>query len=554
MIKQSPMKAGANGLKKYLAEQIVAKSKRKLLNKASTWAESYRVMTKTFPGLWKFDHHPWARQIHDDNNEVIVCQKAAQMAISECAINRTFFKMDVLGQDVLYLLPNSKPDASDFSTGRFEPALQASEHLQKMFSDTKNIGMKKAGTAILYIRGSRSESQLKSIPTGNIVYDEYDEMADGVRALAQERMSGQAERSEFLLSTPTIPDFGINAEFLASDQKHFFFRCPRCGQLEELTSVDNLVIVGERWNDPRINESHLICKNTKLILPHETKIEWLNTGIWVPKEHNTSVSGYHINQLYSMVAHPSKYAMAKLRGDEHPAYAQEYSKSKEGLPYIETGARVTDEELEYATRDYQMVSMWQGGFTVMGVDVGTRLHYEVIEVKFSNNMAVTDVNMLATTRVLRAGSVSDFGELDNLMMAYHIAHCVIDANPERRKSQEFAERFPGRVSLCFYVTGLSSSNPINIQPEYNAVKVDRTYWLDLSLSRFRNGTKIIPRDVGEEYKSHMKAMVRRYVIADNGDISSRYVNAASSDHLAHSANYAEIAIRVATSVGTVQHI
>lgn len=551
-MKHSPMQAGANSLKQYLAQQMAAKAKRKALNKASTWAESYRIMTKTFPGPWSFKHHPWAKQVHDDESEVIVWQKAAQMSASETAMNRTFFKMDVLGQDVLYLLPNSKPDASDFSTGRFEPALQASEHLQKMFSDTKNIGMKKAGTAILYIRGSRSDSQLKSIPTGNIVYDEYDEMANGVRALAQERMSGQADRSEFLLSTPTIPGKGINAEFLASDQKYFYFRCPRCGQLERLTSEDNLVIVGERWNDPRIAESHLICKNTKLVLPHETKIDWLSTGIWIPSVSNTSVSGYHINQLYSMVAHPSRYAESKLRGLEHPAYAQEFCKSKEGIPYVETGSCVTDEELLYATRDYRMFSMWQGGFTVMGVDVGTRLHYEIIDVKFDGRSS--DPNMAATTRVLRAGSVVDFGELDNLMQAYHIAQCVIDANPERRKAQEFAERFPGRVNLCFYVVGLSSTNPINIQPEHNAVKVDRTSWLDLSLSRFRNGTKIIPADIGEEYKSHMKAPVRRYVIADNGDISSKYVTVSGEDHLAHAANYAEIAIRVATTTGTVQHV
>lgn len=549
----TPFNAGANELKRFLAQQLVAKSQRKALNQASVWAERYRVMTKTFPGPWTFKHHPWLKQIHDDVSEVIVSQKAAQMGLSEVAINRTFFRLDVRGEDVLYLLPNSKPDASDFSTGRFEPALQASEHIMKMFSDTKNIGMKKAGTAILYIRGSRSDSQLKSIPTGNVVYDEYDEMPEGVRALAQERMSGQANRSEFLLSTPTIPDKFINAEFLASDQKSFFFRCPRCGQLERLTTEDNLVIVGDKWNDPRVSESHLICKNTKLVLPHETKVEWLSTGIWVPAEGNTNISGYHINQLYSMVAHPSKFATSKLRGDVHPAYAQEFYKSKEGLPYIEKGAQVTDEELEFATRDYNQVTMWQGGFTVMGVDVGTRLHYEIIDVKFENIHNVVDINMSATTRVLRAGSVADFSELDNLMAAYHIAHCVIDANPERRKAQEFCERYQGRASMCFYISGLSSSNPINIQPEYNAVKVDRTSWLDLTLARFRGGTKIIPRDIGDEYKTHMKALVRMYVIADNGDISSKYINARNADHLAHAANYAEIAIRVATSVGTVQH-
>jgi hypothetical protein len=497
--------------------------------------------------------------MHDDEAEVIIGQKAAQMGYSEWAINKSFFWLDIYGEDVLYLLPNSKPDASDFSVGRFEPALQASEHIAAMFSDTKNIGMKKAGSAILYIRGSRSDSQLKSIPTGRIIYDEYDEMPETTRALAQERASGQTQRQELLISTPTIPDWGINAEFLASDQKHFFFKCPRCGQWEELTwsekdEESSIVIVGERFNDPRVDESHLRCKKTKLILPHETKKEWLATAIWVKQFEDSSISGYHINQLYSTVANsgPASFAKSKLRGDITPAYKQEFYKSKLGLPYVETGARVTDSELTYATRPYTQLTHWQGRLTTMGVDVGTRLHFEICDYTLEENalhIAAGDINTAANARMLRTGSVKDFEELDQLMAAYHITHCVIDAHPEKRKAMEFAQRHIGRVSLCYYITGLSSTNPVVFQPEYFAVKVDRTSWLDQSLGRFRNGSKVIPQDVGDEYKAHMKALVRRYNIANNGDISSSYVCAASTDHLAHAANYCEIALYLACSSG-----
>lgn len=540
-------------LSSYLRERVVHGLKRKSLTKESVWAERYRVMKS---GPWSFTRHPWLKQMHDDQNEVIIGQKAAQMGFSEWAIDKTFFWLDILGEDVLYLLPNSKPDSSDFSIGRFEPALDLSEHIGNMFSDTKNVGMKKAGKAILYIRGSRSESQLKSIPTGRIVYDEFDEMAPTVRALAQERMSGQTSRQELLISTPTIPDFGINAEFLASDQKHFFFKCPRCGKWEELTyekdEPSSIIITAERFNDPSVNDSHLVCKNTGKRLEHESKPEWLESAIWVPQHDNTIISGYHINQLYSTAAHPSKFAIAKLRGDTNPAFAQEFAKSKLGSPYIETGSRVTDQELKEATRPYHQVHQWQGGMTFMGVDVGTRLHYEVCEYQITGQGI--DINNMAKSKVLKAGFVKDFEELDHLMAAFHIIHCVIDANPERRKATEFAERHLGRVSLCYYIVGLSNANPIVIQPEILAVKVDRTSWLDLTLSRFRDGTKTIPVDVSEEYAPHMKALVRRYNIAVNGDISANYVNASTADHLAHAANYCEIALNVGTSTGTVQNI
>ena len=547
-----------NNMEQYLKEQIIKGLKRGSLKQASVWAERYRVMTKTHAGNWSFIHHPWLKQMHDDTSEVVVGQKAAQMGFSEWAINMAFFWLDIFGEDVLYLLPNAKPDSSDFSVGRFEPALAASEHIRAMFSDTKNVGMKKAGGAILYIRGSRSDSQLKSIPTGRMVYDEYDEMAATVRALAQERMSGQVNRQELLISTPTIPDFGINQEFLASDQKHFVFKCPSCGQWEELTydqegkEKDSIVITAERFNDPAVDGSYLRCKRTDKKLPHETKHLWLANNEWVAKYSNTNISGYHVSQLYSTAAHPSKFAIAKLRADTNPAYAQEFAKSKLGVPYIESGSRVTDQELTDATRPYHMVNQWQGGLTMMGVDVGTRLHYEICEYEFKHKGV--DVNSITDSKVLKAGFVKDFEELDLLMAAFHVGHCVIDANPERRKATEFAERHLGRVSLCYYIVGLSNANPIVIQPDLLAVKVDRTSWLDLTLSRFRNGSKTIPVDIHEEYKPHMKALVRRYKIAENGDISASYVNASTADHLAHAANYCEVALRVACSTGTVQDI
>ena len=542
-------------MKDYLRDQIVHGLKRKSLTKESVWAERYRVMKK---GPWQFKMHPWLRQMHDDQAEVIVGQKAAQMGFSEWAINKTFFWLDILGEDVLYLLPNAKPDSSDFSVGRFEPALASSDHIQNMFSDTKNIGMKKAGNAILYIRGSRSDSQLKSIPTGRMVYDEYDEMANTVRALAQERMSGQTSRQELLISTPTIPDYGINQEYLASDQKHFVFKCPSCGQWEELTydpegkDKDSIVITAEQFNDPAVDGSYLRCKHTDKKLHHEDKAIWLSNNEWVAQQGNTNISGYHVNQLYSTAAHPSKFAIAKLRADTNPAYAQEFAKSKLGTPFIEKGSRVTDSELTQCTKDYHMVSQWQGGLTMMGVDVGTRLHYEVCEYTFQGTGV--DVNNLARSKMIKSGFVKDFEELDLLMAAFHISHCVIDANPERRKATEFAERHLGRVSLCYYIVGLSNANPIVIQPELLAVKVDRTSWLDMTLSRYRNQTKQLPIDTTEEYKSHMKALVRRYKIADNGDISSSYINANTADHLAHAANYCEVALRVSCSSGTVQNI
>src|SRR4051812_7917027 len=109
-------------LARMIAERVSAGLKRKSVVSCSKWAEAYRVMGgDNFPGPWRFKYHPWLRGMHDSEAERNVGQKAAQMGYSEVVLNRTFYTLDVRRADCMYVLPSSKPDASRFSAGRFNP-------------------------------------------------------------------------------------------------------------------------------------------------------------------------------------------------------------------------------------------------------------------------------------------------------------------------------------------------------------------------------------------------------------------------------------------------
>jgi phage terminase large subunit GpA-like protein len=96
--------------------------------------------------------------------------KAAQLGLTEVAINMSFFTVDVKKRDVLYVLPTAL-NASDFSKSRFNTALLYSPYLKDLFTDTNTVGLKQAGGVNLYIRGSRGDSNLKSIPVSVLVLD-----------------------------------------------------------------------------------------------------------------------------------------------------------------------------------------------------------------------------------------------------------------------------------------------------------------------------------------------------------------------------------------------
>ena len=500
--------------------------------------------------------------MHDCPQRVQVGRKAAQMGFTEWALNRSLFTIDVVGVDVLYVLPAKTPDASDFSAARFDPAIEASPYLTNLFNDVKNVGHKRAGNRSLYIRGSRSRSGLKSLPAGLLVFDEVDEMEQANIPLALERSSGQTFKQELYLSTPTIDDTGIDELFQRTNQCHFFFVCPHCGRQTELVYPDCLVIEGESHLDSRLGGSHLICKECKAVLDHKTKPDWLASALglnysgWVPQtrigEADTAF-GFYVSQLYSFTVSPPELAKAYFYSLIDPSSEQEFFNSKLGLPHITAGSRVDDTEIKNCIGGFaKATSAPNGALVTMGIDVGKWLHYSIIQ-WFVDGHVAGDLNICAKARLLTEGKVLNFEDLDGLMNRYRVSAAVCDLQPETRKAREFARRFYGRAFLCTYLHQ-TASRELHISPTESGVSADRTSWLDLTLGRFHNGTIALPMDVSEEFKMHIKTPVRVYRKDKTGNPIGVYVNGTKADHFAHSTNYAEIALPLAASMKQSQDI
>ena len=545
-----------------LAETVVSGLNRCSLTSTSEWSEMYRIMGKPFPGPWTFLHHPWLKAMCDCTHQLTIGQKAAQMGYSEVGLNRTFKVIDMDGQSVLYVLPNTKPDASVFSSSRFDVALELSPHLRTLFSSVQNVDHKRAGSASLYIRGSRSRAQLKSLPVGGLVFDEVDEMVQKNITLALERTSGQLEKDiwVFMVSTPTIEGIGINGHYEESTEDHFVLICPHCSRRIELPfglAEDDgcLVVTADKINDPKIRDSYIICTKCKHRLDHASKVDWMNQGCeWVSTHPGRNSRGFYINQLYSMVLPPWRVAEAYLRSLTNADDEQEYYNSKGGLPHIVAGARVTDKEIIECLGNYPtQKAAPNDSLTTIGIDVGSWLHYEVDQWLIDPaSTSLNDINLIATPRVLRQGKVKEFHELDQLMYDFGINQAVIDIEPETRKAREFCDRFPGIAKMCRYATGVTGKQ---IVEHSNYVHVDRTSWLDLSLGRFQRSSIILPRDIGEEAKRHFKALIRVYKKDRLGNQIGTYVKKENEpDHAAHARNYSEIALYLAATLGGVKDV
>ncbi len=512
-------------------------------------------------GPYSFRKHPWCREIHDATAEYVFAQKCAQVGVSETAINRSMFTLAELKRDVLYVLP-TRSNASDFSKARFGSAVNQSPYLKNMFVDTNNFALKSTGINNLYIRGSRGDSNLKSVPASLLVLDELDEMQDGQIWLALDRLSGQDIKNVLAISNPTLPGRGINKHYIESTQDHYFFKCPCCGRKTELVWPDCMEICGESQSDARCDDSYLKCKECGGKLPHETKQDWLRDAFW----HATNPSadknkrGFHINQLYSMTVRPGELVSLfhAGRGDEVAAF--KFITSRIGIPFIGDGAQVTDAMLNAAIGSHSMSDLRPedgSRLITLGIDQGKTCYWVVIEWDVPRH--VIDLNAEATGRLLACGKFGEeeWGHAYRLMREWQVRACVIDADPQISEARRFARKFPGWVWLSRYRKGVSARESVVHDDGKDApiATVDRANWLTVSLGRFKVNppTLILPRDIPQEYRDHVKALVRTYKKNTSGDLVADFVNN-GADHFAHATNYAEIALSFATTAKTTQTI
>lgn len=546
-------------LEQVFREAIAGGLQRKSVRTCSKWAMKYRVAGGQMAGPWRFDYHPWSREMHDSTAPFNVGMKSAQMAYTETLLNRTFFKMDIDNVNCLYVFPNKNPDASDFSASRFDPALELSEHLKLMFSDVKNVGHKRAGAANMWIRGSRSRIGLKSIDPSFIALDEVDEMDQDNIQLALRRTDGQLISEVWAISTPTVPEFGIHRMYLDSSQERWMFECPNCRKLTHLEFPDCLVVIGETLLDPRIKESHVKCGLCNKKITHEDKIKSSReTGTWVALEpHITERRGFYVNQLSSLVKTPDKIAITAIEADNNPAAEQELWNSIAGLPHVVAGGRVEDHHFDACMRTERRMSDPAPGYKIktMGVDVGKFLHYEIAGWKFPQ--LGPDLNAIAECEVIAVGKCEHFHQLRQIVREYQIQFTVLDKQPEERAVYDFCCQFWGRARRCHYSRGVGTKKmTVSASDEDHLVSVSRTFWLDTSLGRIRSGRIIFPRDLPKEYRDNVKNVVKKYKKVDantDQDQTAIYVRT-GPDHYAHARNYNEMALPLCAALATNQNI
>lgn len=515
----------------------------------TAWAAAYRRIDDE---PFSLDYDPDSgkgyeplKEIYDDDHPHIVVMKPAQVGVSELAITRALHALDVGarywhtrndGLNVGYLFPTQNA-LYDFSKERISALADESDKLGNFFADYDDVGFKKAGHSYFYIRGAWSVKALKSFKADLLIYDEYDEMLPRAVALAVKRLRHSQVKRQLKLSTPTLPNAGIHAEYLQSDQREWEVLCSACGEWNTLDFFRDVKVGGrdheqwKEWEAEQIHQSEIAveCPSCHAALSDADRF---GPGRWVARRPEiTRVRGYHVPALSFPSVSLTELAVSAISTD--PEQVTEFYRSDLGVPYTPQDSTVTDEMLKQlsATLPNGLLpadAKWRD--TTMGVDGGKVYHFRVSSTGPDGRRYVRAMGHLKNEP-----GKSIFDKLDELMNRFSVRQAVIDGAYDPTAIEAWSAKHKGKVRRAFYPNrdfkgemfrlpaaeekkshGISVKKP-DPQKVEDVVQINRTMAMDAVYNLVATAAEVWPAAIHNdpEVVSHMKAPTR--VIVKNGD-------------------------------------
>lgn len=292
----------------------------------SEWADQYRFIapgTSPEPGQWRTNRVPYMKEPLDmatsHSVEKVVIMSASQVAKSELLMNVMGYYMDQEPSSIMMVQPTVE-NAEAFSKERIDPTIQstpvlkikmsapASEEKGRSRKSGSTIRMKNFTGGYLAMVGSNSPSGLASRPIRVLLCDEIDRFGSTQEGdplkLAVQRTTNFSNKKIVFVSTPTTEQRAdgptIYEEFMKSDQRGFFVTCPHCGKQFEM--VWDTV----HWTNDE--QGYLVEDSVRMECPHcHEKVRGngkpdpylLESGVWIPKNPESRIKGYHLTSLCS---------------------------------------------------------------------------------------------------------------------------------------------------------------------------------------------------------------------------------------------------------------
>jgi hypothetical protein len=525
--------------KEALAEALAEQARRLRVQKAactgllSDWAEAYR----TIDGRpYNLSRYPYLRAFYDHPARRRCLIKGAQQGATEAMVNLILglmWRHEVQPPGILFLRP-TKTEAIDFSTARFDLAIDQSPELAEMFPNadsTRRTSLKIGNGVSLYIVGGNSRADLKSKPCGVLIVDEVDELPEEMEdseqrpwnplAFARSRLHGCEDPLEIMASTPTLPDMGIDAAYKDSNQSLYWMPCPKCGAMQILEWPKSII-----WDGQNPDTARFRCVKGCEYTQGE-KIDAMPGGEWRARIPVHKILGLSTSQLYSPTVRPEQICEAWQGAQTDLIKEQLFHNDRLGQGHVVKGSRLDASILNAARGSHGLTSAAGAGWRVtMGLDVGAVVHW-------------TATNRTGKPHLVGLGTVPTLNDVPALFAQWRPVAAVIDQAPETTKVRDFQKQF-GFLWSCLYPPNGIKDKAYRQDPVTRRLEADRTSALDMALiTGVMQCNIVLPRQTPKDFDTQM-CVPTRFTRKDRyGALVARWSK--GTDHYAHAFAYDNLA-------------
>jgi hypothetical protein len=494
-----------------------------------TWLKTRWVLPSGEPYSFK-DHeyleqiakHPWKR------GDQVFVEKPAQVGVSELGIAYTLWQndRDLPGYSgVGYFFP-ARAQLQDHVKARFFPAfdhdLPQSRYLRSKLGNA-NLRFVNFNKKPIYFRSGQTRRELISIALDAAVIDEFDEFENPISVVPTLEMRFMHSKYGYLLgmSTPTIPDTGIDQAFSLSNQYNWYVKCQKCHK--EFSPLAEVKIVGIENTVVRAP----LTGHVGFVCPYCHDLTQTNgvPGRWhLDQQKDNQKYAYGVSRLFT-----ENHSLKKILADYEDALnIQEFYNSVLGIAYAAANARLTRSSISELCNGPEKHFGQSEEHTWMGVDVGKKCHW-----------VVGKPTPTGQKQIIAYGFCS-FDELKSVVARYSVKYCVIDLRPYEQEVKKF---IGGNKSFmaCDFNSGnqedwyrLTKVDSETSDKSLRVIKADKTQCCDI-LIREIMGKKsfVLPGNTKADtmFMNQMCAPVRvDKTDKDTGDIKAVYGNGGRADH------------------------
>jgi len=459
----------------------------------------------------------WMTDILADNYPEQVIRKAAQIGMSTAEIFRVLHQSVHHITNTIYILPHYDA-VKQFVSSKVDPIMEYNSiptHGKNSIEE-KIIGGGRE-KSFLFFKGSWTEREAIMIDADYLVFDEKDHCDQGVLEIYESRIKASEYGWMHKFSTPTAPNKRIDRDFQASDQHHWFVKCPSCGDRWYLDWPDSVDYDREIY----------VCQKCLNEITDNAR----RAGEWVNKwDKGNRPRGYWVSQLMAPWIPASD-----LITEEKKVGKQYFTNYCIGKGYAGSDVTISEGLISACLSSERP----EKADMCLGVDVGGSAHHWVI----GNDRGIYEIGVANYTET---DGDKGYNRLAAKMTEYDVKTCVIDGNPRTNESREFAEAFPYRIFLSYFKPQDRQPAPFYyVEDEFNII-ADRHRVLSAVIKEFANGKiQLFIEPTDEDYDTFTKQWSALYLKTEtmpDGTEKQTWDNGGDPDHFALATAYMRCAV------------